>query len=62
MTALKTCKTTALALGLAAAVVASAAHGETSGVSGSGFTVTHSVVVAGEPEQVWQAFTQLPRW
>lgn len=53
-------KSGALALGLAAA--AAAAHGETSNVSAGGFTVTHSVVVAGEPEQVWQAFTQLPRW
>ena len=52
-TALKT-----LALGMAA----TAAHAETSNVSGSGFTVTHSFVVAAEPEQVWQAFTQLPRW
>ena len=47
----------ALALGRAAAV-----HAETSGVSGAGFTVTHAVVVAAEPEQVWQAFTQLPQW
>lgn len=50
----------AVALGLALA--AAAAQGETSQVSGGGFTVTHSAVVAAEPEQVWQAFTQLPRW
>ncbi|MBL8344441.1 MAG: SRPBCC family protein [Rubrivivax sp.] len=49
-----------LALGLALAT--SAVRAETSQVSGSGFTVTHAAVVTGEPEQVWQAFTQLPRW
>lgn len=53
-------KSTILALGVAAA--AAAAHAETSNVSASGFTVTHAAVVTGEPEQVWQAFTQLPRW
>jgi uncharacterized protein YndB with AHSA1/START domain len=53
-------KAAAFALGLA--VAAAAARGETSNVSGSGFTVTHAIVVAGEPDQVWQAFTQLPRW
>jgi uncharacterized protein YndB with AHSA1/START domain len=49
-----------MALGLALA--AAAAQGETSNVSGGGFTVTHSMVLAAEPDQVWQAFTQLPRW
>jgi uncharacterized protein YndB with AHSA1/START domain len=39
-----------------------AAQAETSKVTSSGFTVTHSAVVASEPEQVWQAITQLPRW
>ena len=53
-------KATALALGLACA--AGSACAETSGVSPSGFTVTHAVVVAAEPDQGWQAFTQLPRW
>ncbi len=51
-----------LALTISLACAACAAHAETSGVSSSGFTVTHAVVVAAEPEQVWQAFTQLPRW
>lgn len=61
MTLEKTARRSALlVLGLAAA--ASAVRAETSQVSGGGFTVTHAAVVTGEPEQVWQAFTQLPRW
>jgi uncharacterized protein YndB with AHSA1/START domain len=61
MTLEKTARRSAfLVLGLVAAT--SAARAETSQVSGGGFTVTHAAVVAGEPEQVWQAFTQLPRW
>lgn len=54
------CRAATLVLGLAVASLA--VRAETSQVSGSGFTVTHAAVVAGEPEQVWLAFTQLPRW
>ncbi len=57
---MRACKTALVALGLACA--AWAAHAETSNVSSSGFTVTHALVVTAEPEQVWLAFTQLPRW
>ena len=53
-------KTLAVALGMVCA--AGAGRAETSCVSSSGFTATHAVVVAAEPDQVWQAFTQLPRW
>jgi len=49
----------ATALGLAAGA---GLHAETSQVTAGGFTVTHSMVVEGDPERVWQAFTQLPRW
>ena len=49
-------------LALAIAAASALAHGETSQVSASGFTVTHSAVLASEPEQVWLAFTQLPKW
>jgi len=38
------------------------ARAETSGVSPSGFVVTHALVVDAQPDKVWQAFTQLPRW
>jgi len=51
--------TTVLAFCLA---IAGAARAETSGVSGSGFTVTYAMVVDSEPGRVWQAFTQLPSW
>jgi uncharacterized protein YndB with AHSA1/START domain len=44
------------------AVAAAAADGEPSDVTASGFTVTFATTVASEPERVWQAFTQLPRW
>ena len=46
----------------ALAAVASPLRAETSGVSAGGFTVTFAMVVEGEPDRVWQAFTQLPRW
>lgn len=47
---------------VAATVAATAARAETSGVSSSGFTVTHAAEVTGEPEQAWRAFTQLQLW
>ncbi len=50
----------ALAASLLALV--GAAQAETSDVSAGGFTVTHAMVVDAQPQQVWQAFTQLPRW
>lgn len=46
----------------ALAAVASPLRAETSGVSAGGFTVTFAMVVEGEPDRIWQAFTQLPRW
>ena len=51
----------ALLVGVAA-LAAPATWAETSGVSASGFTVTHAVVVDSDPAKVWLAFTQLPRW
>jgi uncharacterized protein YndB with AHSA1/START domain len=39
-----------------------AVRAEPSDVSASGFTLTHAMVVDAEPQQVWQAFTQLPKW
>jgi uncharacterized protein YndB with AHSA1/START domain len=39
-----------------------ATHAETQAVSDSGFTVVHASTVNAEPEAVWKAFTQLPRW
>ncbi len=44
------------------AMTSGVAHAETSEVSSSGFTVTHSMVVDSDPAKVWIAFTQLPRW
>ena len=41
---------------------ATALHAETSEVSPSGFTITHAMAVESDPQQVWQAFTQLPLW
>ena len=41
---------------------AGAARAETSDVSASGFTVVQAVVVDGDPQQVWQAFTQPANW
>lgn len=57
--------TTIRALALAACLLAVAHTGvraETSDVSTGGFTITHALVVEAEPQQVWQAFTQLPTW
>jgi uncharacterized protein YndB with AHSA1/START domain len=51
-----------LSLALSLMCFSAAVQAETSQVSSSGFTVTHATVVAAEPEQVWAAFTQLPRW
>jgi uncharacterized protein YndB with AHSA1/START domain len=39
-----------------------AARAETSDLSASGFTVTHAFVVEGDPQQLWQAFTQPATW
>jgi uncharacterized protein YndB with AHSA1/START domain len=52
-------------LALAACLLAwsdSALRAETSDVTTSGFTSTHAMVVDAQPQQVWQAFTQLPKW
>jgi uncharacterized protein YndB with AHSA1/START domain len=52
-------------MALAAGLLAStgvALRAETSEVSGSGFTITYVMAVDAEPQQVWQAFTQLPKW
>lgn len=51
--------TTLLAFCLA---IVGTAQAETSSVSSSGFTVTYAMVIDSQPERVWQAFTQLPRW
>lgn len=59
---MKTTMARRLAAALVMAAGAVAAQAETSQVSSSGFTITHALVVNAEPEQVWQAFTQLPRW
>lgn len=43
-------------------LAAPALRAETSNVSASGFTVTFAMEVQSDPERVYQAFTQLPRW
>lgn len=49
--------------GLALAALASpAARAETTGVAADGFTSTFAFVVDAEPERVFQAFGQIPRW
>jgi uncharacterized protein YndB with AHSA1/START domain len=52
----------ALAFALAASLAAAAARAETSGVTPGGFTSTFATVVEADPERVFQAFGQLPRW
>jgi uncharacterized protein YndB with AHSA1/START domain len=48
---------------LAACLLAGAAsQAETSDVSPSGFTITYAMVVDSDPQKVYQAFTQLPKW
>lgn len=49
-------------IAVALLVACAAAQGETANVTGGGFTVTHAAEVSASPEQVWQAFTQVPRW
>lgn len=56
-----TLRTLALAAGLLAGAQ-TALRADTSDVGPSGFTITHAMVVDAEPQQVWQAFTQLPAW
>lgn len=51
-----------LGLGLALTLASTLSQAETSNVSSSGFTVTHAMVIDSEPDRVFQAFTQLPRW
>lgn len=58
---MKTIQLAACVVGLMAAAPA-AVQAETSGVGSSGFTVTYALVVEAEPQQVWQAFMQLPKW
>lgn len=64
---MKTIAAAAVACGLQAitavmAIMVGSVRAETSELSSSGFTVTHAVVVEAAPQQVWQAFTQLPQW
>ncbi len=59
--------TTALGFAQAAALCAlvlgpTAARAETSQVSATGFTSTFAMAIESDPERVYQAFTQLPRW
>ena len=58
---MKATRAMALAAGLLASTGA-ALRAETSEVSGSGFTITYAMAVDAEPQKVWQAFTQLPKW
>jgi len=58
---MKTIRSMAVAAGLLAAVGVPA-HADTSDISSSGFTITFAAVVDAEPQKVWQAFTQLPKW
>jgi uncharacterized protein YndB with AHSA1/START domain len=52
-----------VALGAALlAMAATALRAETSNVSPSGFTITFAMTVESEPDKVYQAFTQLPKW
>ncbi|HRI18008.1 MAG TPA: SRPBCC domain-containing protein [Burkholderiaceae bacterium] len=56
-------KTTASVAAVAACLLAGAvAHAETSDVSASGFTITYAMVVDADPQKVYQAFMQLPKW
>ncbi len=54
-----TIRTTAIAAFLLAGA---AVRAETSDVSPSGFTITYAMVVDADPQKVYQAFTQLPKW
>ena len=48
---------------LAACLLAgAAAHAEVTDASASGFTITYALVVDSDPQKVYQAFTQLPKW
>jgi len=58
---MKTTRTGALAAALLV-LAGATAHADTSDVSSSGFTITYAMVVDAEPQKVWQAFTQLPKW
>lgn len=52
-------------LTLAAALLCStgtALHAGTSDLGPGGFTITHAMGMDAEPQQVWHAFTQLPKW
>jgi uncharacterized protein YndB with AHSA1/START domain len=62
MAATRTSGSITLAAAALLALQAGAARAETSDVSASGFTVTHAFVIEGEPQQVWQAFTQPAKW
>jgi uncharacterized protein YndB with AHSA1/START domain len=55
--------TTTSAAALAACLLAcAAARAEVSEASASGFTITYAMVVDSDPQKVYQAFTQLPKW
>lgn len=60
MKKMKAATAAALAAGLLAS--AAAARAEVSEASASGFTINHAMVVDADPQAVYQAFTQLPRW
>ena len=62
MTAIRRSARITLAAAALLALQAGAARAETSDVSATGFTVTHAFVIEGEPQRVWQAFTQPARW
>lgn len=56
-------KTTTRTAALAACLLAgAAAHADVSEASASGFTITYAMVVDSDPQKVYQAFTQLPKW
>jgi len=49
-------------LGLTLLVALQGAAAETQAVSDAGFTVVQATALGTEPQKVWQAFTELPRW
>jgi uncharacterized protein YndB with AHSA1/START domain len=50
------------AVGCVLVLISAAARAETSQVSATGFTATFALPIDSDPDRVYEAFTQLPRW
>lgn len=62
MAAIRTTASITLVAAALLAMPVGAARAETSDVSACGFTVTHAFTIEGDPQEVWQAFTQPAKW